>query len=244
MITNYRKKQQAGPFVIWGLVALLVVGGIIILATWLFSTDGPVQTMMATETPTVTLTFTPTSTNTATSTPTETTTPTETLTPTPSMPFNYEIQSGDTLYGLQAKFGLGDDFLCTIQILNPGIDINNITLGQPIVLPNPDLRCPTPTPIDLTALRRGAEVSYSIQAGDTIAAIADRFNSTIEDILALNKITDANTIFVGQVIIVRVNLVTPTITPNPTITPGPTVTPGIPAALQSPTPEAAATPTP
>lgn len=243
-VTNYRKKQQVGPFVIWTLVIVLVVGGLIILATWLFGAGGPVQTMLVTETPTVTPTSTPTNTATLTSTPTETTTPTETLTPTPSMPFNYEIQSGDTLYGLQEKFGLGDDFLCTIAILNPGIDINNIALGQSIVLPNPDLRCPTPTPIDLAALRRGAEVNYTIQAGDTIAAIADRFNSTIEDILTINNITDANRIFVGQVIKVRVNLVTPTITPNPTITPGPTVTPGLPPALQSPTPGAAATPTP
>ncbi len=243
-VTNYRKKQQVGPFVIWTLVIVLVVGGLVILGTWLFGADGPVQTMLATETPTVTPTSTPTSTATLTSTPTETATPTETLTPTPSMPFNYEIQSGDTLYGLQEKFGLGDDFLCTIQILNPGIDINNISLGQTIVLPNPDLRCPTPTPIDLTTLRRGAEVNYTIQAGDTIAAIASRFNSTVEDILATNNITDPNRIFVGQVIKVRVNLVTPTTTPNPTITPGPTVTPGLPSILQSPTPGAAATPTP
>lgn len=244
MITNYRKKQQVGPFVVWGLAVLLIVGGLIILGTWLFGADGPVQTMLATETPTVTPSFTPTNTATLTSTPTVTSTPTETLTPTPAMPFSYEIQSGDTLYGLQEKFGLGNDFLCIIAILNPGIDINNIALGQTIILPNPDLRCPTPTPIDLTSLRRGTEVDYTIQAGDTIAAIAARFNSTIEDILATNNITDPNRIFVGQVIKVRVNLVTPTVTPNPTITPGPTVTPGLPPILQSPTPGAAATPTP
>ena len=249
-VTNYRKKQQVGPFVIWTLVIVLVVGGLVILGTWLFGADGPVQTMLATETPTVTPTSTPTNTATLTSTPTETTTPTETLTPTPSMPFEYEVQPGDTLYGLQERFGLGDDFLCTIVILNAdknngqGININNIAPGDRITLPNPDLRCPTPTPVDFTTLRRGAEVNYTIQAGDTIAAIADRFNSTIEDILATNGITDANRIFVGPVIKVRVNLVTPTITPNPTITPGPTVTPGLPPALQSPTPGAAATPTP
>lgn len=243
-ITNYRKRQQVGPFIIWGLVAILIIGGLIILLTWLFGTDGPVQTMLATETPTATATFTVTPSSTPTSTPTETPTATVTLTPTPSAPFTYEIQSGDTLYGLQEKFGLADDFLCTIGILNPGIDINNISLGQRIMLPNPGLRCPTPTPIDFTTLRRGAEVEYTIQNGDTIAGIASRFNSTAEDILELNDITDANTIFVGQVIKVRVNLVTPTITPNPTITPGPTVTPGIPAALQSPTAELTVTPTP
>jgi LysM repeat protein len=126
--------------------------------------------------------------------------------------------------------------LCTITALNPNIDINNISPGQSLILPNPGLSCPTATPVDLTALQRGKEVEYVIQAGDSIAAIASQFNSTAEDILDKNNIDDANKIFVGQVIIVRVNLVTPTITPNPTITPGPTVTPGIPAALQSPTP--------
>lgn len=233
---NYRKKQQAGPFLIWGLAILLIAGGLIILGTWLLSEGGPVQTMLATDTPTITPTATATVTPTATATPTETPTPTETLTPTPSAPFTYEVQSGDTLFGLKERFGLGDDFLCVIAILNPGIDINNIALGQKIILPNPDLRCPTATPIDIKTMRRGMEIEYTIQAGDTIAAIAARFNSTVEDILTLNKLTDANLIYVGQKIKVRVNLVTPTVTPNPTITPGPTVTPGIPPILQSPTP--------
>jgi LysM repeat protein len=242
MITNYRKRQQIGPFIIWGLVALLIIGGVIILLTWLFSTGGPVQTMLATATPTVTLTATPTSTNTPTTTPTETPTPTVTLTPTASLPFVYEIQSGDTLYGLQKKFSLGDDFLCTIAMLNAeknngqGININTIAPGDKITLPNPGMRCPTPTPIDFTTLSRGKEITYVIQSGDTLAAIASRFNSTLEDIMAKNKITDGNAIQVGQVIIVRANLVTPTITPNPTITPGATVTPGGPVETPTVTP--------
>lgn len=240
MISNYRKRQQAGPFIIWGLTALLIVGGLIILVIWLFSKGSPLQALLATDTPTATLTFTPTSTSTATSTPTETPTPTVTLTPTASAPFAYEIQSGDTLYGLQAKFGLSDDFLCTIAALNPGIDVNIVAPGQKITLPNPGLLCPTATPIDLNTLSRGKEVEYTIQAGDTLASIASFFNSTAEDIIAKNKITDANSIFVGQVITVRANLVTPTMTSAPTITPGATLTPGAPEAQGTPT----LTPTP
>jgi LysM repeat protein len=239
MISSYRKRQQIGPFIIWGLVALLIVGGLIILITWIFSQGSPLLALLATDTPTPTLTYTPTSSPTATSTATETPTPTVTLTPTASAPFLYEIQSGDTLYALKEKYSLADDFLCTIAALNPNLDINNISPGQKITLPNPGLICPTPTPIDLTTLSRGKEITYTIQAGDTLAGIASQFNSTEEDIIAKNKLTDANTIFIGQEIIVRVNLVTPTVTSAPTITPGATVTPSAPA-LETPS----LTPTP
>ena len=52
--------------------------------------------------------------------------------------------------------------------------------------------------------------SFSVQAGDSLAAIAFRFNSTVEDILEQNEdLEDANAIFAGQLLIIRVNLVTP-----------------------------------
>ena len=61
---------------------------------------------------------------------------------------------------------------------------------------------------------------YTVQAGDSIGSIANQFNSTFEDILAINedKIDDENNIPVGVVFVIRVNLVTPTPTFAPTIT--------------------------
>ena len=59
-------------------------------------------------------------------------------------------------------------------------------------------------------------------------------------ILKENGIEDANKIFVGQQIIVRANLVTPTASPQPTITPGPSVTPPSPF---TPTPPGGVVPT-
>jgi LysM repeat protein len=54
--------------------------------------------------------------------------------------------------------------------------------------------------------------------GDTLAYIASLFNSTVEDIIAQNKITDVNLIYPGMVLKVRVNLVTPTPTRQATST--------------------------
>jgi LysM repeat protein len=220
-IDAYRKRKQKGPFFIWAAAILLIAGGLTVLFIWLFSTDGPVQSMMATETPTPTNTATVTPTVTPSSTPTETPTPTASLTPTPSAPFEYEIQDGDNLFLLKERFELNDDFLCTIQLLNPSININTLFVGQRILLPNPGLLCPTATPIDLTTLSRNTKIQYTIQAGDTLASIAFQFNSTVEALQEENKITNPNNIFQGQVISVPVNLVTPVPTTIPTITPTP-----------------------
>lgn len=225
-ISSYRKRQQVGPFIIWGLVVLLLVAGIILVVVWLTSAGGPKFSLFATQTPTPTLTSTPTSTSSPTLTPTETQTPTQTLSPTPSAPFDYTVQEGDTLAGIAEKFNLGDFGIQKLFALNPQIDpaTANVSIGEKIKIPNPDYKLPTATPIP-TNLAYGTKITYTVQPGDTIAKIASLFNSTFEDILKTNNITDANKIYVGQQLIIRANLVTPTAKPNPTITPGASPTP-------------------
>jgi LysM repeat protein len=191
--------------------------------------------MLATETYTPTVTFTPTSTNTPTSTATETPTATITLTPTFSSPFNYTVQEGDNLTIIAEKFVLGDDGVAKIVSLNPfggtnsqgypiGIDpvTLNILPGQIITIPHPGYQLPTATSIPAN-LPRGTKIDYTVQAGDSLNAIAALFNSTVEEIMKENKITDANLLNAGDVLSIPVNLVTATPTRPPTSTP---ITPG------------------
>jgi len=56
-----------------------------------------------------------------------------------------------------------------------------------------------------------------VQPDDTLALIAAKFNSTVTSIMNLNKLT-SETIYMGQVLKVQVNLVTPTRTFAPTST--------------------------
>jgi LysM repeat protein len=79
-------------------------------------------------------------------------------------------------------------------------------------------------------LPKGTTVTYTVQPGDSLAGVAGIFNSTVEDIVELNELPDANAIFVGQELQVRVNLVTPTATRPPTSTPRTPVPPGTPTA--------------
>ncbi len=236
LINSYKRRQQLGPFIVGGLAVLLVLVGLVVLILWLSGGNGPAISLFATETPTPTMTFTPTLTFTPTNTPTETATPTLTFTPTPSAPFEYTVQEGDSLAVISERFGLGDKGIPLMLLLNPAIDpaTQIVFVGQVIIVPNPGMELPTATPIPPDA-PRGTQVDYVIQAGDTLASIAARFNSTVEDIQELNEIENANNIFVGQLIKVRLNLVTPVPTTPPTITPAGGVT-NTPTATTTPSP--------
>jgi len=207
---------------------------------WLSGPSKPLNTLFATETPTPTLTFTPTNTSTPTETPTATSTSTVTPTPTFSAPFNYTVEAGDSLFSIVEKFNLGDDGIALILLLNPYNPVNftgvdpttlNIIPGEIILLPYPGMPLPTATPIP-PDIPRGTKIDYTVQPGDTIAGIAAKYNSTEEAIVTENSITDPNALFVGQLLVIPVNLVTATPTRSPTSTPIP---PGPGTSLPSPT---------
>jgi len=235
-INAYRKRRQrGGPNIILIIAGLLVLGGIILLIAWLAGPSKPINALFATETPTPTLTFTPTSTSTPTATATVTETPTITVTPTFSTSFNYTVQDGDYLALIVEKYNLGDDGVAWILLLNPyggvsdsglpiGVDpaTQNIIPGQVLLLPAPGAPLPTSTPIPLD-IAAGTKLEYIVQSGDTLAGIASLYNSTEEAIIKENSIADPSKIFVGQLLIIPVNIVTATPTRPPTSTP---ITPG------------------
>ncbi len=64
-----------------------------------------------------------------------------------------------------------------------------------------DMLRPTPTPAGL----------YIIQAGDTLSELAVRYNTTVEEILVANGLSNPNDIQVGQAIII------PSLLPSPVL---------------------------
>jgi LysM repeat protein len=69
---------------------------------------------------------------------------------------------------------------------------------------------PTPTPAGL----------YVVKPGDTLSKIADNFETTVDEIIALNSIADPNKIEVGQQLIIP-SLLTPTADSAESLTPTP-----------------------
>lgn len=228
VINAYRKRrQQRGPNIFYIIAGVLVLGGLILIISWLSQPGQPLNALFATDTPTPTVTFTPTLTPLPSETPTITPTPTETTTATPSAPFTYTVQEGDSLAVIAERFGLGDDGIPLILLLNPyneetgtGIDPTTqiVYPGQQITIPNPGMPFPTATPIP-PDLPRGTKINYVVQFGDSLATIASKFNSTVDAIIEENELADPNAIYVGQLLVVPANLVTPTATLPPTSTP-------------------------
>jgi LysM repeat protein len=217
-INQFNQRKQFFPIFISILASLLVLIGIVILVLWLsgggisFNLFKGKQTATQTSVPTPVLSPTPSL------APTLTATQTPPITPTPSGPFEYEVKQDDTCWGLAVKFKADFEALLAINGFTNGTC--PIYPGLKILIPAPGATIPTQTPINPAEMTKGTKINYTVQSGDTLATIAGRFNSTIADILALNKnkFTDANNIPIGIVLVIRVNLVTPTPTFAPTST--------------------------
>jgi len=231
IIDSYKKRQRMMPFMVWGIAALLVLIGIVLLVVWFTGPNAPQIGLFSSKTPTAspTPTATPiTPSPTASLTPTITQTSAPTLTVTPSGPFEYTVKELDTCYDLALTYEV--DMLVLLAINNFAPNDCPIRPGDIILIPAPGQALPTSTPLP-DNMPRGTRIDYVVQSGDTLDTIARQFNSTVEDIMLQNKITDKNKINVGDTLIVRVNLITPTPTRAPSLTP----TPGGATATTAPT---------
>ncbi len=94
----------------------------------------------------------------------------------------YKVQGGDTLWSISKRFGTTVDRLAALNhISNPNI----IYRGQ--ILEIPDIP--------------GA-IIYQVKSGDTLWAIADRFGTSVSDLVFTNAIANPNLIYVGQVLVI------------------------------------------
>lgn len=95
----------------------------------------------------------------------------------------YTIVAGDTLYSIAVRFNVTVN---AILAANPGLDPNRLFIGQRICIPGGGpVTCP------------GGQI-YTIKAGDTLYAIAQRFNVTVAAILTANPGLNPNALYVGQ----------------------------------------------
>ena len=104
--------------------------------------------------------------------------------------FLHTVQSGDTFFRLAQRFGTT---VAAIQAANPGVDPNNLQIGQVICIPTGPAPGPGPG-------RCPNGFLYTIQSGDTFFRLAQRFGTTVEAIQAANPGVDPNNLQIGQVI--------------------------------------------
>jgi LysM repeat protein len=211
VILAYRKRRQRIiPLILGGLAVVLLVVGIFFVVLW-FTGDTPpaMPGFLATDTATPTVTSTPLP---PTPIPTITNTPEPSLTPTPEGPLTYIVEAGDTLSSIADQFEVE---VLLLMAVNGITDANQLFVNDELIIPIPGSELPTPTPLPENLLP-GQEIEYMVLPGDTLETIAAQFNSTADAIAERNEIEDTNAIGIGQILLVPVNIATPT----PTFTPG------------------------
>lgn len=105
-----------------------------------------------------------------------------TVTPSQEQEETYIVQNGDSLYSIARKFNTTVDELKRLNNLSS----NLLSIGQVLVLP----------------MESTGQTTYTVQAGDSLYSIARKFNTTVDNIKALNNLS-SNLLNIGQILIVK-----------------------------------------
>ena len=117
-----------------------------------------------------------------------------------SSSLTYTIQSGDTLAAIADRFNVSvDDIVSANSIENPDV----ISVGQQLTIPTGSGGAAAPGGSGSSAAGATGSTSgntYTVASGDTLAAIANRFNIDLDALIAANSIENQDVISVGQVL--------------------------------------------
>ena len=105
----------------------------------------------------------------------------------PSGTFPYIILPGDSFSVLARRYNTSVE---AIRAANPGIDPNNLQVGQRICMPALEPHAPCP---------RGSKI-YLAQAGESFYSIAEKFNVPFDVLLSANPGLDLANLQIGQAI--------------------------------------------
>ncbi len=147
-------------------------------------------------------------------------TPTPTVavpTPTPQL---YTVRVGDTLFELALANDISLDLLLSANGLTAD-DVYTIQPGDTLLIPDPNATpAATATPAPTATPTPVAGSTYTVQAGDTLMAIALRNRVTTQALLDANGLTlaEARTLRPGQELIIPGSAGQPTATPPATAT--------------------------
>jgi len=121
-------------------------------------------------------------------------------TPAPAAPSasgtsSYTVVARDTLSGIASRFGTTTRNLMSLNAIT---NANAIRIGQVLTVTGAPAAAPAAAAPSATPGASGT--TYTVAAGDSLSGIASRFGTTTRNLMALNGITNANLIRIGQVI--------------------------------------------
>ena len=108
-------------------------------------------------------------------------------------PLSVTVEAGDSLSKIAKRYDTTSEVLAAI---NGICDVNQIYVGQKILLAGAEFETDDevdPEPISVTVL---------VEVGDSLSKIAKQYDTTVDDLMVANEITDPNQIDVGQELVV------------------------------------------
>lgn len=105
----------------------------------------------------------------------------------------YTVKKGDTLWNIAKAHGLTVDELKSINNLSS----NALSIGQTLKVTQESAGVPEPTPTP-------GEIAYTVKKGDSLYAIARRYNTTVDEIKRLNNLS-SNNLSIGQKLYINEN---------------------------------------
>ena len=108
-------------------------------------------------------------------------------------PASVLVEVGDSLSKIAKRYDTTSEVLAAI---NGICDVNQIYVGQKILLAGAEFETDDevdPEPISVTVL---------VEVGDSLSKIAKQYDTTVDDLMVTNDITDPNLLLVGQELVV------------------------------------------
>jgi membrane-bound lytic murein transglycosylase D len=102
-------------------------------------------------------------------------------------PSRHTVRSGDTLSEVADRYGVS---VAQLRDWN-GLSSSTIRVGQ-------SLRLTAPTEVSTRATSR-----HTVRRGETLSGIADRYDTSVQDLMRWNRISDASDIEAGRVLVVN-----------------------------------------
>lgn len=122
-----------------------------------------------------------------------------TLAPSPTAPpKRYTVQPGDTLVGIAQRHGVTVEEIVKASRLR---DRDSLAVGDTLLIPSNEPAA-TAQPGGSSATPTPAGRRYTVQAGDTVVALAQRFGVSTAEIIKASKLSNPDRLAVGDALII------------------------------------------
>jgi LysM repeat protein len=116
------------------------------------------------------------------------------------------IAVGDTLTNVAQRYNVE---VANLAAYNQILDYNHIVIGQKLRIP-PAGETITAPAAELAAIKPGADGYHVVRKGESLGAIANLYNLTLDELMALNEIDNPNLVVMGTMLRLTAEVEPPT----------------------------------